>query len=130
MIILDSNIWISYLDKNDNQHKKAEKIFRKTNAVIIVPEYVIIEVCTVLLKKTNKETANGFIKIVFDNQNTEILFFNEIIFLSFVNNFENVCNKKLSFIDIALLHLSKSYQIITFDKDLEKAIKKLNIKLC
>ncbi|NCF75149.1 MAG: PIN domain-containing protein [Xanthomonadaceae bacterium] len=126
MIILDSNVWISYLDQNDNQHKKAQKIMDEIDCNIIVPEYVIIEVCTVLLRKTNKKIANGFIEIAFDNQNTEVLFCDEYFFNLFVNNFKNIQNKNLSFIDTTLLYLSKNYQVITFDKNLEKAIKKLN----
>ena len=125
MIILDSNVWISYLDKNDNQHKKAQKIIEKIDCDIVVPEYVIIEVCTVLLKKTNKKIADGFIEIAFDNQNTEVLFCDEYFFNLFVNNFKNIKNKNLSFIDTALLYLSEDYKVITFDKNLEKAIKKL-----
>ena len=124
MIILDSNVWISFLDKNDNQHKKAKKIIDKIDCDIVVPEYVIIEVCTVLLKKTNKKIANGFIEIAFNNQNTEILFCDEYFFNNVVDNFINLDGCKLSFIDIAILYLSKNYKVITFDKNLEKAIKK------
>ncbi|MEA2088910.1 MAG: PIN domain-containing protein [Patescibacteria group bacterium] len=123
MIILDSNIWISFLDKNDNQHKKAVKIMEKIDCDIVVPEYVIIEVCTVLLKKTNKKIADGFIEIAFNNQNTKVLFFDEYFFNIFVNNFKSIQNKNLSFIDIALLYLSETYDVITFDKNLEKAMK-------
>jgi len=126
MIILDSNVWVSYLNKDDSQHKKAKKVFQETDDSIVVPEYVIIEVCTILLKKTDKETANNFIELVFNNQNTEVLFFSEFIFGEFVDNFKDTQNKKLSFIDTALLYLSKSYQVITFDKELQKTIKKLN----
>jgi len=126
MIILDSNVWVSYLNKDDSQHKKAKKVFQETDDSIVVPEYVIIEVCTILLKKTDKETANNFIELVFNNQNTEVLFFSEFIFGEFVDNFKDTQNKKLSFIDTALLYLSKSYQVITFDKELQKTINKLN----
>ncbi|MCI0542315.1 hypothetical protein L0Y69_00980 [bacterium] len=37
----------------------------------------------------------------------------------------NLKNKKLSFVDTSLLHLAREYDIITFDKDLEKEIRKL-----
>ena len=127
MTILDSSVWISFLDKNDSQHKKAENIMEEMDCDIAVPEYVIIEVCTVLLKKTNKKIADGFIEIAFDNQNTRVLFFNEHFFNLFINNFKNIQNKNLSFIDTALLYLSKTYKIITFDKNLQKAIDKLLI---
>lgn len=125
MIILDSNVWISFLDKNDSQHKKAEKIIEKINCDIVVPEYVVIEVCTVLLRKTDKKTADAFIEIAFNNQNIKILFSNEHFFNLFVGNFKNVQNKNLSFIDTVLLYLSKTYEVITFDKDLKKMIDKL-----
>ena len=47
MIILDSNIWIAYLNKNDNQHNKAVSFFDKIKENILITEYIILEVATV-----------------------------------------------------------------------------------
>ena len=126
MIILDSNIWIAYLNLNDINHSKAEKIFEKiNNQTITITEYIIIEVSTILLYKNSKKSANLFLKYIFDNQNIEILNSNFDLFLKFKKFFIKSKNKKLSFVDSSLLCLSsKNFQIKTFDQALRKAILK------
>ena len=124
MIILDSNVWVAFFYKGDSQHKKAEKIVREFGLFVTVPEYVIAEVSSVLCLRASKKISNDFLENIFDNENIEILLLNKEFFDIVVDNFRNLKNKKLSFIDTALLCLSKSYQVVTFDKDLEKAITK------
>lgn len=125
MIILDSNVWIAFFYESDSQHKKAEKIVQELGLFVTVPEYVIVEVSSVLCLRASKKISNDFLESIFDNENIDILLSNEEFFNSVVENFKNFKNKKLSFIDVALLCLSKSYQVITFDKDLQKAITKI-----
>ena len=122
MTILDSNIWIAFFHKNDNQHKKAEKIIKELNTKIIIPEYIITEIASILCFKADKKIAVIFLNSVLDNDDIEILLSNEIIFNNTVNNFIDDSGNKLSFIDTTLLCLSKKYKIITFDKNLQKAI--------
>jgi len=126
MIILDSNVWIAFFHIGDSQHKKAEKIVRELGFLIAVPEYVIAEVSSVLCLRANKKISNDFLESIFDNENIEILLSDKEFFDNVVENFRNSKDRKLSFIDTALLYLSKSHRVITFDKDLQKAIKKFN----
>lgn len=129
MTILDSNIWIAFFYESDSQHKKAEEIIRKLGAFIIVPEYVVVEVSSILRFNAGEKISNMFLDGIFDNENIDILPSDENFFNSVVENFKNCENKKLSFVDTALLCLSESYNIITFDKDLQKAINKNNKEL-
>ena len=122
MTILDSNVWIAFFHKNDNQHKKAEKIIKDLNTKIIIPEYIITEIASILCFKADKKIAVIFLNSVFDNDDIEILLSNKLIFNNTVDSFINDSKNKLSFIDITLLYLSKKYKIITFDKNLQKAI--------
>jgi predicted nucleic acid-binding protein len=122
MIVLDSSVWIAFLNKKDSQHNKAEKFLESIQSKIIVPEYVILEVCSVLLAKVGKKTANLFLEIIMDNQDIEVLFSNKIFFLELVEYFKNILRKNLSFVDIALLYLSNSYEVATFDNKLKRAI--------
>jgi len=122
MIILDSNVWVAFFYEDDSQHKKAEKIIKELGLFIVVPEYVIAEVSSVLCLRASKKISNDFLENIFDNENIEILLSNKTFFDDVVENFKNAKSKKLSFIDTALLKLSESYRVITFDKDLEKAI--------
>lgn len=123
MIILDSNIWIAFLNESDNQHKKAEKVFQGIGDSIIITEYIILEVASVLTMRANKNIADKFTELIIDNKNIKILLSNKIFFNKTVKNFLNYPKNNLSFTDISLLSLSGKYNIITFDKNLEKAIK-------
>ncbi|MBU1519582.1 PIN domain-containing protein [Patescibacteria group bacterium] len=127
MIILDSSVWIAFFNNTDSQHKKAQKIFQELNEKIILPEYVIIEVCSVLLLKASVKITNNFIEIALNNTEVGILLADQMFFYNTLNGFKNILNEKLSFIDSALLYLSKSYKIITFDGNLDTMIKKANI---
>lgn len=124
MTILDSNVWIAFFHENDSQHEKAEKIIKGLGTLIVVPEYVVVEVSSILLFNADKKTSDIFLDNMSDNKNIEILLSNESFFNNVIEKFRNSENKKLSFIDTALLCLSESYDIITFDKDLKKAIER------
>ena len=60
-VIFDANIWVSFLNKEDNKHKEAVVIFENCNSQIILPEYIILEICTVLKLKCNKDLADDFL---------------------------------------------------------------------
>lgn len=125
MLILDSNVWIAYLNKDDSLHPKAQKTLQpiiEKDQQIILPEYIILEICSILLIKVNKLSADNFLNFVLNNQNIKILYSDVVFFTKLVSFFKNQTSKQLSFVDIALLYLSKSYPVITFDKKLEKAI--------
>lgn len=122
MTILDSNVWIAFFNKSDNQHKKAEKVFQETSDSMFITEYVILEVVSVLTVRANKNIANEFIKLIIDNEDVKILLSSEKPFKKTVRTFLDYPKNNLSFTDISLLSLSGKYNIITFDKDLKKVI--------
>jgi len=125
MIILDSNVWIAFFHKSDSQHKKAEEILKTIDNLIMMPEYVIVEVSSVLNLRAGKKISNSFLENVLSNENIEILLSDEEFFSGVVESFIKSENKKLSLVDTSLLYLSKSYKVITFDKNLQRALKKL-----
>ncbi len=122
MLIIDSNVWVALFNKNDSQHNKAKSFFDKLEMKVIIPEYVFIEVSTILLIKAGKNIAKKFIEIAQDNSDVEICLSSGELFLNTLRIFKNSAKDKLSFVDISLLFLSESYKIITFDKNLQKAI--------
>jgi len=67
-IIFDSNVWIALFNENDVHHEKARKFFSE-NSVIYVPEYVILEITTVLQLRASKIKANLFAKMITTQQN-------------------------------------------------------------
>lgn len=122
-MILDSNVWIALYLEEDSQHKKALKLAPSFWQVAI-PEYIILETCTILLLKAGKGVSEKFLDYVFDNREVTVLFSTRDFFQETVRVFREKNEKKLSATDASLLYLSNDHEVITFDKDLEKAIKK------
>lgn len=122
MTIVDSSVWIAWLDKDDSQHAQAEKIFEQEHT-FVVPEYVISEVCTVLSRKKGHAYAEQFLTLMLENVDITILFSNKELFHETVENFKAVCRRRLSFVDSMLAVLSRSYTILTFDRALQRVIR-------
>ena len=122
MTILDSNIWIAFFNFEDNQHQNAEEVVLRISKELIIPEYVITEVCTVLTQKINKQATNKFLDFIFSNSDIQVLYSGIEFFQPVLVLYQKLVNDKLSFIDVSLLYLSRQYQVVTFDKKLEKAI--------
>lgn len=122
MIIFDSNIWIAFLHQGDSQHAKAEKIFDVCEGPMLVPEYVIAEVVTVLTRKNEQPLANQFLEMVIDNKDIDILFCSDQFFIQLTDFFKNHHRRNLSFVDMMLLQLASLYQVVTFDHALQKSI--------
>lgn len=127
MKILDSNVWIALFNKEDSLNKKASYIMKeliKNNEKIFITEYLILEISTILLLKNWKKLADNFINFVYDNSDIDIIYSDRYFFENTIQFFTKNNYEKLSFVDQSLLLLSKSYQIITFDKELNRFIKK------
>lgn len=133
-IILDSNVWIGFLNKNDSIHKKSaillERIF-KERSKIILPYSVLSEVYTVLVYKNKAKEAFQFMEIALNHSQIELYFLSSedfLEFLKFLKKRRNLLKQKLSLIDIELLFLSRFIfcsNLFSFDKDIEKTNKKL-----
>jgi predicted nucleic acid-binding protein len=124
MKILDSNIWIAFFNERDSQHEKAQKLMKSVKTPIAMPEYVIVETCNILLAKASKEDADSFLNFALDNEEVVLLLSNGNLFFETVSYFQKTTKRILSFVDISLLCLSKSYEIATFDRKLEKELKR------
>lgn len=127
MVIIDSNVWIAFLNKNDSNHKRADEIFNKLvdkREKIIITEYVLLEIVTVLSQKVGKKIANQFIEIAGNTKRIEIIsssadFLDEVLAFYLKQK-----NKNLSFVDYSLLYLSGQYEVLTFDKKLNSLLSK------
>ena len=123
MIILDSNIWIAGYNQDDALHEEAVKQYLSLeNEVVYVPEYVWIEVSTVLEQKAKNNFGRDFLDIIEFGENIQMLYFSQEETKEFVEYYRAGAPKGLSFIDASLLLLSKKYTILTFDKKLKNAI--------
>lgn len=122
MIILDSNIWISFLYDPDSQHERARRLMGEIAKPIFIPEYIFGEVCTVLAQLGGKKLADTFIDGVTNNADVLILPFENEEFYRTIKFFRSYEKRNLSFVDMSLVFLAKTFQVLTFDEDLEKVI--------
>lgn len=126
MLILDANVWIAFLNKNDSQHEKAINVFDTIIDRVLIPEYILVEVLNVLQLKASKDSINTFLDVLYNSDSVEILLSNKDFLYCSLDFFRNSNYPKLSFIDQSLLCLENSYQIITFDKALNSALQSRN----
>jgi len=125
MTLYDTNVWVAYFNRDDSLHAKAAKLFaeHEQRTRIALPEYVALEVATVLAVRRGKAEADHFLDYALDNEQIEILFSSPSTFQAAVRAFQKQPSKALSFVDAALIVLGKEHTVITFDKALQKALK-------
>lgn len=125
MTILDTNVWVAYLNTEDSQHGKATKVFDALEAkqeVVGVPEYVVLEVVTVVRRSAGAKTATVFMATLAENELVRILPSDASLFRSVCSAVYHGQVPKLSFADIALLRLAQEHRVLTFDRALARAI--------
>ena len=122
MYIIDSSVWVALFLEFDSNHKKAEEIISKLEGKIYLPYNVVVEVTTVLAYKHSKEQADNFLDYIEDNEDI-VLFENES--KSEIEFYKKV-NRKVSFVDVSLVFLSKKLDLdlITFDSQMISLAKK------
>lgn len=123
MVILDSSVWVGFLVKADSNHFSAIKELSGLSPDdLIVPDFVFIEVLTVLRNKKLDDAGNAFLAFV-SGQKLKMLFGDEDILLLAVNLF--IRFKKLSFVDCKIMAMAKleKAELVTFDKALSSAWK-------
>ena len=121
-IVLDSSIWVAFLHDTDSQHKQALAVFERIGNTITVPEYVVIEVATILKRRKKQDEAKRFVHRVL-NENPQSFLPADSLIRETATLFRERADQ-LSFTDTALLALARSYRVITFDRDLQKAIER------
>ena len=125
-IIIDANVILRYLLKdNEKFYKEAEALFDDVfsgKKKIWIMHSVIAEVVYVLLKLykvTRKEIAEVLTQLVkikgINVQDKEVL----------LDAFKIFKNRNLDFVDCLLCAYSKKYQVISFDKKLNKCMNEL-----
>ena len=125
MMVLDSNVWIAFFNPDDSNHHEAQKIFSKTQEKVGLPEYVLLEVTTILAQKMGKDIADQFLQMTRASKDVEILPSSKEFFDGVIQLYLSKTNEKLSFIDYSLLYLSSKRNVVTFDKDLKKELAKM-----
>lgn len=121
MVIVDSNIWIAFFHREDQTHKKAKRVIdQHVFSKIVITEYILLEVVTVLKQRSGWEMAERFLKVI-DKYQLPIIE-SSFFFIDTVHLFRSAQENHLSFVDMSLVALSDGYEIETFDKRLKKEI--------
>lgn len=123
-VIVDANIWVAYFDRNDTLSDHALSLLKdifNQNTRIVVTDFVIQEVMTVLLYKNKHHAAELFFQFVDDEVSIEIfhcdrtLLHQTILFAA-----KKIWKPKCSFTDWSLAFLSHHFnmKLLSFDKQL------------
>lgn len=123
MIIVDTSVWISFLNPFDSNHIKAKGVFSGLGTdEIVVFDYIYTESLTVFRNKVSDEHCAYFTKFLLD-WDISLSFTDHVIARLATEYFFQF--KKLSFTDCLILASAKinDYKIATFDTDLLKAAK-------
>ena len=128
MVILDTNIWYAYLSEDDYLHVRAENVFETMDDDILIPEYVLSELCSLLARKKRKDSADRFIELAESNEHVELLPSSPQFFSEVRSRFQSIQSSRLSFVDVALIVLSHSIRVYTFDATLYKHLKSRTAK--
>ena len=121
MKFFDSNFWIAFFDADDSQHDRAKTLFDREQHFSIT-EYCALETATILDRKGGKDAAGTFLRYIRNNADITIIHSTPKFFEATISLFETAEKKGLSFVDVSLLLLSESHDVITFDKALAQAI--------
>ncbi len=129
MILIDTNLFISYRNEDDSKHKEALEIFKKISegnfGEYIISDYIFDEIVTVCSLRKSHDEAISLGNFLLENVN--ILKVTERIFEISWEIFKK--NINFSFTDCTNLGLMKEFgikKIATFDKDFKK-IKEIEV---
>lgn len=126
-ITIDSCVYIALYNSSDSFHKEALHIFEfYKDSLILLSNYVIQEVSTVLTYRFWKEVADIFLDDILNSNNI-------LLIQSDINEeikFFKSIKSKISFTDISVLYLSIKQDsfLVTFDKQLLNLYKKYSTK--
>lgn len=124
-MMIDSNIWIAYLYTDDALHERAVRFVEQTaERPLIVFEYQVVETVTLLARCSGKALADSFLNALRNSNEIKIMLSSPELFGAIAHCYKNHAQRALSFADYALLYLSQSTTVATFDTKLRNAIKR------
>ena len=126
MIVLDSSFLIAFHNERDSQHEAARGLMREFLAGRwgkgLLPEYVFLEVVTVLLVRRDLATAVRTGRLLLEAQELELVPCSDV-FLETVQLFGSQKKTTLSFADAAIAVIARTRadgQVLSFDAGFRK----------
>lgn len=129
--IVDANIWIAYFDITDSLSSRAKKHildFETSRQPVLLTDFIIQEVVTVLLYKNMSKSVQQFMRYIHEQDYIEIVSIDTELWDNTIQFIEGrKFTPKLSLTDWSLLFLANTYNflLVTFDKQLSNTSKRL-----
>ncbi len=121
-VLIDTDAFVALIKKNDNNHKRAEKIsdfLTKKSSSFYTTNFVFSETITVLSQRVDHQTAINFIDDFKNLKEVNLIRVNEEIEEMAIKIFKNQISKNVSFVDCINMAVLKRYKwntIFSFDK--------------
>lgn len=120
--VFDANVWLGSFLVNDSLHKKAASLFEQYEGrEIIVPEYILLEVVTIIKQQVGYQAAQLVMKQMRNTEECSLLS-SSSYFAETAELFLTLNEKHLSFVDVSLVVLAKDFEVVTLDKQLAKVL--------
>ena len=123
MILLDTSYLVALFNRSDSQHARAKRLQAElAGESLIVLEYVVLELATVLAAKGGIDIAKEGVESLLQSEQVEFLPCSQLFSMALYRMF-NQKTYQLSFVDSALLtclEAKHAEKIVTFDEVLAK----------
>lgn len=127
-VFVDSNVFIGIFNADDALHNQAVTLWSKLKEKefsVIVSNFILNEVITVLSQRVSKVVAIEFAMRMYHNERNEveIIWSDERVELRALEYLKKIASKNVSFADATILAMLEIYQIFTlatFDTILRK----------
>lgn len=126
MIVLDSSFLVAYHNTRDEHHAAAARGMARLMAGnwgrALLPEYVFLEVVTVLLARRGRDVAAKAGRVLLDARDVDFVPCSDV-FLAAWDVFQNESAGRLSLTDAAIVTLARREKpglVATFDEDFRR----------
>lgn len=126
MTLVDSSVWVGLMNKEDAHYARAISDFESLKSKgerIMVSDYVIVEVSSVIMRQGGKVALLDFLKRLESDRAIEIVNTGGETLQALIRAFRNF-PKGLSFVDASLLIVARDLgeKLLTYDEELKKAV--------
>lgn len=130
LILVDANIWVAALDKDDTTHQQAHSFLNKIakDKTLILSALVVQEVMTVYMRKGYFDLAQSFYQFAKTHKAVRIIGADQQWLDATAELLSEVKTRRaLSYTDYSLIAMAREFgaELATFDKKLLTAYKQL-----
>lgn len=129
-VFVDSNYLVAFFNAKDTLHHRAAVLAKKLESdkiIIVISNFIFLEVVTVLAQRVGKETAVWVGQYLLENPKIKMFHIDMTLQSDAWRIFQHIKNKNISFVDCSILALMQAEYIsdlLTFDEDDFRKLKK------